>query len=246
MGALSGKVAWVTGAGSGIGEATALALAEAGAKVALTGRRPDPLEAVAARIRSGGGDALVVPGSAADAASVAKIGTRIADWQGGRLDILVNNAGSNVRARRWHELTPEAIDTVLGANLSAAFYCSAAALRLMRPRREGIVIHISSWAGRFLGNVAGAGYSAAKSGLIAMSHTINMEEHGHGIRSTVIMPAEVATPILDSRPEPPPASERARMLQPRDLADLVLFVATRPPGVCLNEVLISPTANRMI
>ena len=92
--------------------------------------------------------------------------------------------------------------------------------------------------------LSGPGYSAAKHALVAASHSINMEECSNGIRSCVICPGEVATPILEHRPVPVSAEERARMLQPEDLGDLVLFVATRPKHVCLNEVLISPTWNR--
>ena len=106
-------------------------------------------------------------------------------------------------------------------------------------------MHISSWAGRHLNNLAGAGYTSAKAALLVMSHTINLEEHANGIRSTVILPAEVDTPILDTRPEPPSAAERAKMLKPDDLGELVLFMVTRPKSVCINEIVISPAHNRM-
>jgi NADP-dependent 3-hydroxy acid dehydrogenase YdfG len=244
MTTLDGKVVWITGAGSGIGEATAMTLATAGAHVVVTGRRREPLEAVAERIHASGGMVLVAPGDVSKSGPVNAIAKSVFDWQG-RLDIVVNNAGMNIRARRWHELTPEAIDQVLSTNLNAAFYCSAAAIKLMRAQRDGLLIHISSWAGRFLSNLAGAGYTSAKGALIDMSHTINLEEHGSGIRSTVIMPAEIATPILDSRPNPPAAEERAKILKPADLAELILFVAQRPKSVCLNEIVISPTDNRV-
>ena len=210
----------------------------------LTGRRPELLEALAGRIRSNGSEVLVAPGDVAKPETAGAIIKRIADWKG-RLDVLLNNAGTNIRARRWHELTPAAIDTVLGVNLSASFYCSAAALTLMRPQKDGVIMHISSWAGRYLNNLAGAGYTSAKAALIAMSHTINLEEHANGIRSSVILPAEVVSPILDTRPEPPSAAERAKMLKPGDLGELVLFIATRPKSVCINEIVISPVPNRV-
>ena len=117
---LANKVAWITGAGSGIGEAAALVLAEAGAAVALTGRRPELLEALAGRIRTNGGEVLVAPGDVAKPETAGAIIKRIAEWKS-QLDILLNNAGTNIRARRWHELTPADIDTVLGVNLSAGF-----------------------------------------------------------------------------------------------------------------------------
>jgi len=243
MDSLSGQVAWVTGAGSGIGEAVAEKLAELGATVVLTGRRRELLDAVAARIVEAGGSAWVRTGDLSRAASAERIVAAI-DRKFGRLDIVVNNAGMNVLERSWQQLSAASVDAVVGANLSSAFYCSIAALPMMRRAGGGLLIHTSSWAGRFVSRLAGPTYIAAKHAVVAMSHSLNMEEFVNGIRSTVICPAEVATPILDRRPVPVSAEDRARMLQPRDLAALVAHVATAPAHVCVNEVLISPTWNR--
>jgi len=243
MTSLSGKVAWITGAGSGIGEAAAAALAGAGATIVLTGRRKQPLEAVARKIETAKGRARVEAGDVSDANRLNAIMAAIRDAFG-RLDILVNNAGTNLRERHWAELTPERIDTILAGNLSSAFYVAAAALPIMRAQKDGVIIHTASWAGRFVSLLTGPGYSAAKHALVAASHSLNMEECSNGIRSCVICPGEVATPILAQRPVPVNAEERARMLQAEDLGDLILFVATRPKHVCVNEVLISPTWNR--
>ncbi len=241
---LAGRVAWVTGAGSGIGEASALALAGAGATLVLTGRRTEPLDAVAAAISAAGGTAVALPG---DLTRPETAGGIVAETlrRFGRLDLLVNNAGLNIAARAWRDLTPGSIDTVLQGNLSAAFYCAAAALEPMRRQRDGVLIHTASWAGKYISPVSGPAYTAAKHAVVAMSQSINVEEFRDGIRSTAVLPAEVATPILDRRPVPPNADERAAMLRPEDLGALVLFIATRPSGVCLNEVTISPTMNRM-
>jgi NADP-dependent 3-hydroxy acid dehydrogenase YdfG len=239
----TGRLAWVTGAGSGIGEAAATALARAGAHVALTGRRTEPLERVAARIEAAGGRATAYPGDLTDAAEVDRI-VRAIEERHGRLDVLVNNAGVNIRDRSWGQLNASAIDQVLHGNLSSAFYVAAAALSLKRARGDGVIIHTASWAGRFVSPLSGPAYTAAKHAVVAMSHSINMEEFANGIRSSVICPAEVATPILDQRPQPISAEDRARMFQPDDLGDLILFIATRPKHVCMNEVLISPTWNR--
>ncbi len=241
---LAGRVAWVTGAGSGIGEASALALAGAGATLVLTGRRTEPLHAVAAAISAAGGTAVALPG---DLTRPETAGGIVAETlrRFGRLDLLVNNAGLNIAARAWRDLTPGSIDTVLQGNLSAAFYCAAAALEPMRRQRDGVLIHTASWAGKYISPVSGPAYTAAKHAVVAMSQSINVEEFRDGIRSTAVLPAEVATPILDRRPVPPNADERAAMLRPEDLGALVLFIATRPSGVCLNEVTISPTMNRM-
>ena len=244
MARLDGKVAWITGAGSGIGEAASLALAKEGATVVLTGRRADALETVAKAIADQGGTVHVAAGDVTRPDLAASVVETI-DSRFGRLDILFNNAGSNITARRWDQLSSAGIDQVIDINLKAAFYCAAAALKPMRKQRDGVLIHTASWAGKYISPLSGPTYTAAKHAVVAMSQTINMEDYGNGIRSTVVLPAEIATPILDTRPQPPSHEERARMLQPNDLAELILFIATRPASVCLNEVVISPTWNRM-
>ena len=244
MAALDGKVAWVTGAGSGIGAAAARALAGAGAAVVLTGRRREPLETVATELASTGAAVAVEPGDLTRPDTAERI-VAAALARFGRLDILVNNAGVNIRDRRWDALTPASVDTVVSGNLLAAYYCALAALKPMRAQRDGVLIHTASWAGKYISPISGSAYTAAKHAVVAMSQSLNMEEFPNGIRSTAILPAEVATPILDQRPVPPPPYARARMLQPDDLGALILFIATQPASVCLNEVVISPTANGM-
>lgn len=243
MGQLDGKIAWVTGAGSGIGRAAAIALAGDGAVVILTGRQRAPLEAVAGEIGKASGRAVVEPADVSDYAAVKAIADRIRQRQG-RLDILFSNAGSNVSNRRWPDMTPEGVDAVIAANLASAFNCSLAVLPMMREQQDGLLIHTSSWAGRHVSLLSGAAYSAAKHGVVAMSESINQDECVNGIRSCCLCPAEVATPILDRRPVPVSPEERARMLQPEDMAAIVLFVARQPKTVCVNEILVSPTWNR--
>jgi NADP-dependent 3-hydroxy acid dehydrogenase YdfG len=247
MGKLSGKIAWVTGAGSGIGEAAALALAEEGATLVLTGRRPAPLESVAERIRAGsnttGASAHVQVADLMQSPQVLKVGTYIKDTFG-RLDILVNNAGLNITDRHWNKLTPAGIDELVHGNLSSALYCVTVALPFMRAQQDGLLIHTASVAGRFIGGFSGPIYTAAKHGVVAMSHSINMEECVNGIRSSVILPGEVATPILDKRPNPVGPEERARMVQASDCGDLIRYIACLPKHVVMNEVMIAPTYNR--
>ena len=237
---LEGKVAWVTGAGTGIGEAAAVALAGAGATVVLTGRRAEPLQAVAARLATPG---HVRPGDMTASGEVAGIAGWIQATLG-RLDVFVANAGLNIPARDWSEMTAEGADTLIEGNLSSAFYGVIAVLPIMRAQRDGVLIHTASMAGRFIGGLSGAGYTAAKHGVVAMSHTINMQECIHGIRSTAVLPGEVETPILDARPVPVSAADRAGMLRPEDVGDLVLYVACLPKSVVINEVMICPTWNR--
>jgi NADP-dependent 3-hydroxy acid dehydrogenase YdfG len=241
---IEGEVAWVTGAGSGIGQAAAVALAGAAASVVLTGRRREPLQETAAAIERNGGTALVAPADVSKSADITAVAAQIKD-RFGRCDILVNNAGLNVKNRSWKEIDTAGIDTVIGANLAGPFYAVAAVLPLMRARGGGLIIHVSSWAGRFVSALTGAGYSATKHAVVAMSHSINQEEFANGIRSCCICPGEVATPILDKRPVPVSAEDRARMLQSDDLAETILFVARMPASVCVNEILISPTWNRL-
>src|SRR5262245_26877889 len=243
MAALAGKVAWVTGAGSGIGQAAAIALAREGATVVLTGRRKEPLEETAATIKKAGGKAVVKAADLMKAAAVGRVAKDI-DKKFGRCDILVNNAGLNIPDRRWDELTPAGAEMVIDGNLSSAFYCSSAVLPMMRKRKDGVLIHTSSMAGRNPSTLSGAAYSAAKHGVVAMSHTINMEECINGIRSCVVCPGERATPIRDKRPIPVSKDERARMAQSEDVGDLIRYVACLPPHVTINEVWITPTWNR--
>jgi NADP-dependent 3-hydroxy acid dehydrogenase YdfG len=243
MAALTGKVAWVTGAGSGIGQAAAIALAKEGAAVVLTGRRKEPLQQTAATIKKAGGKVDVKPGDLMKAAAVTKIAKDI-EKKYGRCDILVNNAGLNILERKWNQLTPAGAELVIDGNLSSAFYCSSAVLPMMRKRKDGVLIHTSSMAGRTPSPLSGAAYSAAKHGVVAMSHIINMEECINGIRSCVVCPGEVATPILDKRPVPVSKEERARMAQSEDVGDLIRYVACLPAHVTINEVWITPTWNR--
>ena len=243
MGKLEGKTIWITGAGSGIGEATAHAMAKEGATIALTGRRKEPLDDVAHAIEKAGGKALVEPGDVMDKAMAPAVVERIIKATG-RLDVLVNNAGTNVTARTFAVLTPENLDTVLQANLNGAYYCVLAVLPQMRAQQDGVLIHTASWAGISVTPLSGTAYTASKHAVVAMSHSLNMEEFKNGIRSSVICPHEISTPILNTRPVKVTDEERARMLQSEDMANLYVYIATQPAHVCINEVTIAPTWNR--
>jgi NADP-dependent 3-hydroxy acid dehydrogenase YdfG len=133
---------------------------------------------------------------------------------------------------------------VVAGNLTSGFLCSLAVLPIMRAQGGGILIHTASVAGRIVSLLSGPAYTAAKHGLVAMSHSINMEECVNGIRSCAVLPGEVATPILDKRPVPVSAEERARMVQAEDVGDLIRYIACLPPHVVISEVMIAPTWNR--
>jgi NADP-dependent 3-hydroxy acid dehydrogenase YdfG len=240
---LQGKVAWVTGAGSGIGRAGAVELAKAGAQVVLSGRRARQLDEAAAEILAAGGTAEALALDVADKRAVADAAKRILARHG-RIDILVNSAGINLSNRFWRNLTPESFAEIVGINLNGALYCIHAVLPAMRARQDGLVVNVSSWAGRFETYATGPAYNASKHAMAALTLSLNDEECGNGIRACVIYPGEVATPILKNRPKPPSPEEIARMLQPEDLGRAILFVAEMPARVCVNEILISPTWNR--
>jgi NADP-dependent 3-hydroxy acid dehydrogenase YdfG len=160
------------------------------------------------------------------------------------VDILVNSAGINIPERTWGLVKPEGWDEVVRVNLDGTFYCCQAVLPSMRARKDGIVINVSSWFGKHITALAGPGYTASKFGVAAMTETINVEEGVNGIRACTICPGEAATPIMDRRPVKPPPHELERMLQEEDLGRVILFIATLPPRVCVNEIIISPTHNR--
>ena len=241
---LEGKIAWVTGGGTGIGAAGAEELASAGATLILSGRRAAELEGVQQAIIARGGAAETAPLDVTDKSAVARVGTEIVKRHG-RVDILVNSAGMNVPHRFWKNLTPDSFESVISANLQGSLNTIAAVLPAMREQKDGLVINISSWAGRFDPFLTGPAYNAAKHGVVAMTLSLNMEECVNGIRACVICPGEVATPILQKRPVPPSEAEMARMLQAEDLGRTIRFVAEMPPRVCLNEIVISPTWNRL-
>jgi NADP-dependent 3-hydroxy acid dehydrogenase YdfG len=244
MGTLSGKVAWVTGAGTGIGLAGAQALAASGATVVMSGRRGDVLEREAGAIRKSGGKAEVEILDVSDATAVKQTAERILGRHG-QVDVLVNSAGLNNPQRFWRDQTVESWDQVIRINLDGTFYCTQAVILAMRKRKDGLVINISSWAGKYTSAMVGAAYNGSKAAVVSLTETINMEECINGIRACAICPAEVATPILDRRPVPPSAEERAKMLQPDDLGRAIRWVAEQPAHVCINELIISPTWNRL-
>jgi NADP-dependent 3-hydroxy acid dehydrogenase YdfG len=236
---LNGQVAWVTGAGSGIGEATAKALAHLGAAVVLSGRRAHKLDAVANSISEGGGQAHAFPGDLADA-EISKATAAYISERFGRLDILINNAGHNIPRRAWGELTPAGVMEVLGANLAAPLFCITAALPFMRAQRCGQIINIASIDGIRISAVGGPAYTATKHGVVALSRTLNIDEAKNGIRCSAICPGGVDTEILYKRPVVPDADRRAKLLRPQDIADVIVQIVTSPRHVLIEEIVVTP------
>lgn len=235
---LKDKVALVTGGGSGIGLAIARALADEGCRVAIAGRSAEKLREAA----SGTGDRPSLWFRPCDV-SDREATTELFAWLDGQLgppDILVNNAGINVPRRLIAELDPADWDRMLAVNATGAFNCIHAALPAMRRRKSGLIVNISSIAGKRAMKLGGPGYCASKFAMTALGTTIGLEERAHGIHVTNIYPGEVDTPILEDRPSPVPVERRAQMLQPDDIAACVVAIAKLPPRALVPELVITP------
>jgi NADP-dependent 3-hydroxy acid dehydrogenase YdfG len=243
-GTLAGRVALVTGASSGIGEGAALALAAAGATVAVAARRADRLEDLVKRIQSAGGKAFALPGDVVDEA-VAKGIVEQTVKRFGRLDILVNSAGiiqaggvENAKLDEWRR--------VLEVNLLATLYTCTAAIGPMREQGSGDIINISSTAGRRAAAPFGP-YSTSKFGLTGMTEGLRQEVGKYGIRVCIIEPGATTTEVADSITDPNyrkamqahVAKEGA--MKPEDVADAIVFVASLPRRANVSQLLIRPT-----
>ena len=242
MPALDGKTAWVTGAGTGIGRAIAIALTRAGARVGLSGRTLGTLEETAAAIHAEGGVCTIAPCDVANPAQVDRAWTAVVA-EFGDIDILVNNAGWNLPQRTWRQLTPEAVQQMADINLVGPFLCTLKVLAGMRAQHDGVVVNIASMAATGIFMVAGVAYTATKHGARAMSLSLNAEEGVNGIRAVCINPGEVETPIMDKRPQPPSTEARKLMIQPEDIGAAVVFCASLPARSCISELTMVPTDN---
>ncbi len=245
--ALVGKVAWITGGGSGIGMAAAAELARAGCRVVISGRDAAKLDAATEAAQAQGAPQGAISSAAldvADNAAVQRVAQSI-EAQFGRIDILVNSAGINYPKRYWNQTDGPTFADVVAINLNGAAYCTLAVLPGMQARRSGTVVNVASFVGWHLGDLTGPAYTASKAGMIALTHSFNIEEGVKGLRATALCPGEVATPILKKRPVEPSAEEKARMLQEADLGRTIRFIVEMPPHVCINELVISPVWNRI-
>ena len=235
---LKGKVVIVTGAGIGIGQAISETLIQHQAKVALIGRRLEALEDVASPFPKD--HAMSCACDVTDRAAVEDMVAQVVD-RFGTVDILVNNAGININPRTLIDIDPPDWDQTVSINLTGVFNTIQAVLPVMREKRDGLIINISSIAGLRGGEKPGASYSASKSGVIALSQTLNEEESEYNIRSCTICPGEVDTAMLDMRPVPVSREHREKILKPEDIASAVCFVAGYPQRVCIPLLVIKPT-----
>jgi NAD(P)-dependent dehydrogenase (short-subunit alcohol dehydrogenase family) len=232
------NTAVVTGAGSGIGRAVALRFAAEGWRVALVGRRAEPLADTAAYAGSEDGRVSPFPCDVSSADSVAAMGAAVLA-RFDQVDVLVNAAGVNVPRRSFQALSLDDWHAILATNLHGAYYCVRAFLPGMRERHTGTIININSDVGKVARDLAGPAYVSSKFGLMGLTQQINAEERGNGVRACSICPRDVDTPLLDKRPRPPTPELRARMLQPDDLAECVWLVATLPARAIVEEISLS-------
>lgn len=235
---LTDKTALVTGGGSGIGLGIAVALAREGCRVAITGRSRQKLQQAASGY-DGQPALLCYECDVSDRAATKELFAWVAE-QLGPLDILVNNAGINVPRRLMADLDPADWDRMLAINATGAFNCIYEALPAMRQRKSGLIVNISSIAGKRAMKLGGPGYCAAKFAMTALGTTVGLEERHNGIRVTNIYPGEVDTPILQHRPTPIPPDKKAQMLQPEDVAACVVTIAKLPARALVPELVITP------
>jgi NADP-dependent 3-hydroxy acid dehydrogenase YdfG len=241
MSKFSGRVVVVTGGGSGVGKAVAAGFLEGGASVVISGRDADKLNAAAAEL-GGGANLLAVPCDVAIAAECKKL-IDTATERFGKVDVLVNNAGTNLKARAIRELTPEAWDALIAANLNGTFYCTHAVLPQMLDRKDGLIVNVVSIAGKRGNPLGGAAYIASKFGQGGFGMCLSNEERESGIRVSNIYPGEIDTPILANRPRPVTDDQRKVILKAEDVAAAVLFVAGLPAHASVPELIIKPTAH---
>jgi NADP-dependent 3-hydroxy acid dehydrogenase YdfG len=245
---LSGKVAAVTGASSGIGEATAVMLAEAGAAVSFAARRGDRIKELASRIEGTGGRALAIEADVGDE-DEANAFIRQTKEELGRLDVLVNNAGQmllgpviGADTNEWRRM--------VDVNLLGLLYCTHAVLPIMGEQGGGHIVNISSVAGRFA-TFGAAVYNLTKFGVNAFSEALRQEVAPAHVNVTVIEPGFVATELQGHNTHPMVIEaienmrkEVGKPLDAEDIARSILYAVGEPDHVAVNEVLVRPAGQR--
>jgi len=228
------RVVWLTGGSAGIGLAIARSLSEVGHVVVIAARHEEALRSACSDLMTRGGKADYVVMDVAHRSEVETACASILDRYG-RIDVLINNAGFNSQKRKWDELIPEEFDAVIAANLTGTFNTIHAVLPAMRAQKHGLIVNMSSVAGKQVNADAGVAYTIAKHGAHIMAKMLNQTELRHGIRACVIAPAGVRTRAHDWRPE----EVRAYMLQPEDVARAVRFAVDSPPNAAIFEIELS-------
>lgn len=229
----------ITGAGSGVGRATAIALAKQGWRMALLGRTQSALDETAKLTGLPKHEVLVVPCDIGRVEQVQQMARAVLEiFQ--TVDVLVNAAGTNAPKRSLEVLSLDDYHAMIDTNLHGAYYCVQAFLPQMRQRQTGTIVNIVSDAGKQASPKAGPGYVVSKWGLAGLTQAINAEERGHGVRACAIFPGDIDTPLLDKRPAPPDAAARARMMTAEDIAECALLAINLPPRAIVEEILVRP------
>ena len=235
MSSLNDNVSIIVGSSSGMGRSTAIAYAQAGSKVVLAARSQDKLAELSEEI---GEASIACPTDVREADEVDRLIKTAVDHFG-KVDTLVYATGTNIPDRNLQELSNETWDTMVGTNLTGAFYCTKAVLPVMRAQQSGLIIYLSSGCVQSP-DVSGVSYQATKHGLSGLAHGTFKEEQENGIRTTVIFPGLCDTPLVLQRPTPTPPEVMEKALQPEDVADACLFVASLPSRTRVPELVLLP------
>jgi serine 3-dehydrogenase len=244
MGVLDGHVALMFGASGGIGRATAIALAEAGACVALAARRASALMELASGIGARGYQAIPLPTDVSYRDQVDRAVAATVE-RFGRIDVMVNTAGVNTQVRRMSDVSHNEWERVLATNLTGAFHTTQATLPVMRSQGGGLIVQLSSVSGRWA-DLSGPAYQASKHGIIGLCQATMLEEREHGIRVTAILPGLVDTDQPDVFQSPPSREILDKALQPEDVAMGCVFLASLPPRTYIPELIMMPPALQVI
>jgi len=239
-GKLDGQTALVVGATSGMGRATAKLLAQEGAAVAIAGRRAGLLQELGQEIvAETGRGALGLPCDVQDREQVAGM-LEATRTHFGRIDLLVYSTGINIPDRSLDRLTPAIWDRMVGTNLTGAYHCTQLAVPILRAQGGGLILYVSTGAVK-RADLSGIAYQATKCGLDGIAGGAMAEEKGNGIRTTVLYPGLCDTPLVLQRPVPTPPEVMQHALQPEDVAQACLFVATLPARCHVPELVLLPS-----
>ncbi|MFT5173215.1 MAG: NADP-dependent 3-hydroxy acid dehydrogenase YdfG [Gammaproteobacteria bacterium] len=240
---LKDTITIITGAGSGIGRATALAFAAAGACVVLAGRREEPLNETARAVRMLGAKAWVRRVDLEDGDAAAALGA----WalhEFGHVDVLVNNAGHSTKVRSLRYINPHEFDSVFKVNVDAVYRLTQSLLASMIARESGTIVTVASMAALGPGLLGGIAYGAAKAAEVALMKGMNAELRKYGIRACTIIPGEVNTAVLDNRPAPPSDNARTDMMHAEDIAAAIMLCVTLPARTLVEQIVMTPTRPR--
>jgi NADP-dependent 3-hydroxy acid dehydrogenase YdfG len=236
---LKGQTAVVVGASSGMGRATVSQLAAEGVRVMAAARREQKLTELQQELSAQGLTIEICPADITQRPQIEQLINTVAE-QFGRIDILVYATGTNISDRSLEVLSPETWEMMLQTNLTGAFLCTKSVLPIMRKQKSGLIVYLSTGAVQ-MPDVSGVAYQASKHGLSGLAHGTRVEEKGHGIRTTVIFPGLCDTEILTKRPTPTPKDVLDKALDPKDVAEAVLFVAKLDPRAVVPEMQLFPS-----